>query len=268
MNRPAGFPATASVTGLRRERMRAQRRDGPALGGERGPLPAGAVGAQVELAEPVHAVRRTGRGSAPITRLVHFRLPWGQRGTLISKKRYMILFSEATGQCQHPLVQPVVRRGVGIRRDGKIFAHALQDLSAERALVRARSAAASRRSQAAASPGTPYQFRRPAWQVKSFSLLWAHEAFRNEAVASPASCVTGAPAPAAPPLLLVPRLGRVPRPGWAAPARAGRGPRQPRRLAEHGWRTRLDAGPGCASRNCADGRTARRDTTCRNAVCL
>lgn len=88
-----------------------------------------------------------------------FPPPVGSEGPLISKKRYMILFSEATGQCQHPLVQPVVRRGVGIRRDGKIFAPALQDLSAERALVRARSAAASRRSQAAASPGTPYQFR-------------------------------------------------------------------------------------------------------------
>jgi len=54
--------------------MRAKGPDGPALGGQRRPFLARAVSAQVKLASPQHPVRRAGRGSAPITCLVHLGL--------------------------------------------------------------------------------------------------------------------------------------------------------------------------------------------------
>jgi hypothetical protein len=69
-------------TSLRRECMHAKRPDGPALSGERRPLLARAVSAQVKLADPDHAVRRPDRGSAPITRLVHLPPPVGRAGSL------------------------------------------------------------------------------------------------------------------------------------------------------------------------------------------
>src|SRR5271169_1626918 len=47
----------------------------PVLGGQRGPKPHRAVSAQVELTQPVGAVSRLDRRSAPITRLVHFGPP-------------------------------------------------------------------------------------------------------------------------------------------------------------------------------------------------
>ena len=58
-------------TGLRRERIRAERLERPALSGQRPPLPARAMRAQVELAHPVYSVRRADRGPAPITRFIH-----------------------------------------------------------------------------------------------------------------------------------------------------------------------------------------------------
>ena len=64
-------------TGLRRERVHAQRPEGPALSGQRPPMPARALSAQVQLAHPVDPVRRAGRGSAPITGLIHLRPPSG-----------------------------------------------------------------------------------------------------------------------------------------------------------------------------------------------
>ena len=63
--------------GLRRERVHARRPEGPALGGQRRPLPARALSAQVQLARPVDPVCRAGRGSAPITGLIHLRPPSG-----------------------------------------------------------------------------------------------------------------------------------------------------------------------------------------------
>jgi hypothetical protein len=58
-------------TGLRRERMRAKRPERPALSGQRPPLLARAMRAQVKLAYPVYPVRRADRGPAPITCLIH-----------------------------------------------------------------------------------------------------------------------------------------------------------------------------------------------------
>jgi len=63
--------------GLRRERVHARRPEGPALGGQRRPMPARALSAQVQLARPVDPVCRAGRGSAPITGLIHLRPPSG-----------------------------------------------------------------------------------------------------------------------------------------------------------------------------------------------
>jgi hypothetical protein len=58
-------------TGLRRERMHAKRPERPALSGQRPPLSARAMRAQIKLAHPVYSVRRADRGPAPITRLIH-----------------------------------------------------------------------------------------------------------------------------------------------------------------------------------------------------
>jgi hypothetical protein len=58
--------------------MHAKRPEGPALSGQRPPLPARAMPAQVKLASPVYPVdpvRRTDRGPAPITRLIHLPPP-------------------------------------------------------------------------------------------------------------------------------------------------------------------------------------------------
>jgi len=54
--------------------------EGPALRGQRPPMPARALSAQVQLAHPVDPVRRAGRGSARITRLVHLPPPSGPPG--------------------------------------------------------------------------------------------------------------------------------------------------------------------------------------------
>jgi hypothetical protein len=54
--------------------MHAKRPEGPALSGQRPPLPPRAMSAQVKLASPVYPVypvRRADRGAAPITRLIH-----------------------------------------------------------------------------------------------------------------------------------------------------------------------------------------------------
>jgi hypothetical protein len=58
--------------------MHAKRPEGPALSGQRPPLPARAMPAQVELArpvDPVYPVRRAGRWPAPITCLIHLPPP-------------------------------------------------------------------------------------------------------------------------------------------------------------------------------------------------
>ena len=64
-------------TGLRRERVHAQRPEGPALSGQRPPMPARALSAQVKLAHPVDPIRRADRGAAPITGLIHLLPPSG-----------------------------------------------------------------------------------------------------------------------------------------------------------------------------------------------
>jgi AcrR family transcriptional regulator len=61
--------------GLRREHVHAEGPEGPALSGQRPPLPARPLSAQVQLANPVYLVRRADRGSAPITRLIHLPPP-------------------------------------------------------------------------------------------------------------------------------------------------------------------------------------------------
>jgi hypothetical protein len=58
--------------------MHVKRPEGPALSGQRPPLPARAMSAQVKLASPVYPVypvRRADRGPAPITRLIHLPPP-------------------------------------------------------------------------------------------------------------------------------------------------------------------------------------------------
>jgi hypothetical protein len=58
--------------------MQAKRPEGPALSGQRPPLPAPAMPAQVKLAspvDPVYPVRRADRGPAPITCLIHLPPP-------------------------------------------------------------------------------------------------------------------------------------------------------------------------------------------------
>lgn len=58
--------------------MHAKRPEGPALSGQRPPLPAPAMPAQVKLAspvDPVYPVRRADRGPAPITCLIHLPPP-------------------------------------------------------------------------------------------------------------------------------------------------------------------------------------------------
>jgi hypothetical protein len=58
--------------------MQAKRPKGPALSGQRPPLPARAMPAQVKLAspaDPVYPIRRTGLGPAPITCLIHLPPP-------------------------------------------------------------------------------------------------------------------------------------------------------------------------------------------------
>jgi hypothetical protein len=69
-----------SGNGLRCEGMHAKRPEGPTLSGQRTPLPARAMSAQVKLASPVYPVypvRRADRGSASITRLIHLSPPAG-----------------------------------------------------------------------------------------------------------------------------------------------------------------------------------------------
>jgi hypothetical protein len=74
--RRIGDRAVAQLgTDLRRERLHAKRPEGPALSRQRPPLPAGALSAQVKLANPVNSVRRTDRGPAPIARLIHLPAP-------------------------------------------------------------------------------------------------------------------------------------------------------------------------------------------------
>ena len=55
--------------------MHAQRPEGPALSGQRPPVPARALPAQVKLANPVDPVSCADCGPAPITRLIHRRPP-------------------------------------------------------------------------------------------------------------------------------------------------------------------------------------------------
>src|SRR6516225_1155500 len=57
--------------------MHTERPEGPALSGQRPPVPARAASAQVKLANPVHSVRRADRGPVPITCLVHLLPPAG-----------------------------------------------------------------------------------------------------------------------------------------------------------------------------------------------
>jgi hypothetical protein len=67
-----------AVACLRRQRMNAKRPEGPALSGQRPPLPARAMSAQVKLTSPVYpvySVHRADRGPAPITRLIHLLPP-------------------------------------------------------------------------------------------------------------------------------------------------------------------------------------------------
>ena len=69
--------ANWAVACLRRQRLHAKRPESPALSGQRPPLPARAMSAQVKLANPVYPVRRADRGPAPITRLIHPPPPAG-----------------------------------------------------------------------------------------------------------------------------------------------------------------------------------------------
>ena len=66
-----GWARYGRLAGLRNEYMLVNRPDGPALRGQRRPQLNGAVPAEVEFADPGHAVGGLDRWSAPVTRLVH-----------------------------------------------------------------------------------------------------------------------------------------------------------------------------------------------------
>jgi len=61
--------------GLRCEGTEAKRPEGPALSGQRPPVPTRAVSAQVQLAHPGYPVPCADRGPAPVTRLIHIPPP-------------------------------------------------------------------------------------------------------------------------------------------------------------------------------------------------
>jgi hypothetical protein len=73
LSRILGRPVTWCGIGLRRERVPAQRPEGPAPSRQRLPVPVRAMSAQVKLAVTVCSVRRGDRGSAPVTCLIHFQ---------------------------------------------------------------------------------------------------------------------------------------------------------------------------------------------------
>ena len=66
-----GWARYGRLAGLRNEHMLVNRPDGPALRGEGRPQLNGAVPAEVQFADPGHAVGGLDRWSAPVTRLVH-----------------------------------------------------------------------------------------------------------------------------------------------------------------------------------------------------
>ena len=68
---PFASLAAYQLAGLRRERNQTSGPDGPALGGQRRPLPGRTVPAQVQFAAPLHTVCGTDRRSASVTCLVH-----------------------------------------------------------------------------------------------------------------------------------------------------------------------------------------------------
>jgi len=103
--------------------MHAQRPEGPALSGQRPPLPARAMSAQVKLAGPAYPaypVRRADRGPAPITRLIHLPPPAGPlpdpgpRSYTPLSAHPVNLLSRLGRSCGHRA--PTARPRAGLRR--------------------------------------------------------------------------------------------------------------------------------------------------------
>jgi hypothetical protein len=105
--------------------MHAKRPEGPALSGQRPPLPARAMPAQVKLAspvDPVYPVRRAGRGPAPITCLIHLPPPAVRCRVQVRQLHILIthhvnLVSRPGRSCGHraPPPGPELARGAGRR---------------------------------------------------------------------------------------------------------------------------------------------------------
>ena len=109
-------PQTKALTEMiaTRVRMHTKRPEGPALSGQRPPLPARAMPAQVELAspvDPVYPVCRAGHGPAPITCLIHLPPPAVRcrvqvRQLHISITHHVDLVSRPGCSCGHRVPPP------------------------------------------------------------------------------------------------------------------------------------------------------------------
>ena len=107
-----------SLPGAGREDGLADEQQTPALRGERRPEPHRAVPAQVELAQPVRAVSRLDRWSAPITRLVHLTPPVIRCPRLYGRARHGSIASVKTpGRSLGPRARALARADRGCDRD-------------------------------------------------------------------------------------------------------------------------------------------------------
>ena len=102
--------------------MHAKRPEGPALSGQRPPLPTRAMSAQVKLASPVHpvySVRRADRGPAPITCLIHLSPPAVRCRVQVRQLHHIDYSPRQLGFPARPFVRPpgtTARPRVGLRR--------------------------------------------------------------------------------------------------------------------------------------------------------
>lgn len=110
--------------------MHAKRPEGPALSGQRPPLPARAMPAQVKLAspvDPVYPVRRADRGPAPITCLIHLPPPAVRcrvqvRQLHILTTHHVNLVSQPGRSCGHRAPPPGPELACGAGRHHRTWA--------------------------------------------------------------------------------------------------------------------------------------------------
>jgi hypothetical protein len=110
--------------------MHAKRPEGPALSGQRPPLPARAMPAQVKPAspaDPVYPVRRTDRGPAPITGLIHLPPPAVRCRVQVRQLHLLIthhvnLVSRPGRSCGHRVPPPGPELACGAGRHHRTWA--------------------------------------------------------------------------------------------------------------------------------------------------